>query len=52
VGLGRTGEPGEDVVAVAVGSMAYGSAAGSVLWYGWLASTTLLGLTRSLYPAS
>jgi len=39
VGSGRTGKPGEDVVAVAVGSMAYGSAAGSLQWYGWLAST-------------
>ena len=46
VGSGRTGEPGEDVVAVVVGSMAYGSAlsaAGSLRWYGWLASTGLAG---------
>jgi len=34
-------EPGEDVLAVAVGRLAYGSAAGSLQWYGWLASTGL-----------
>jgi len=36
---GRTGEPGEDVVAV--GSMAYGSATGSLQWYSWFAGTGL-----------
>jgi len=41
VSSGRTSEPGEDVVAVAVGRLAYGSAASSLLWYGWLASTGL-----------
>jgi len=38
---GRTGDHGEDVVAVAVGRLAYGSTAGSLKWYGWLASTRL-----------
>jgi len=35
----RTGKPREDVVVVEVGWLAYGSAAGSLKWYGWLAST-------------
>ena len=31
------------VVAVAVGRLAYGSAADSLWWYGWLASTGFAG---------
>jgi len=43
---GRAGKPGEDVVVVAVGRLAYGSAAGSLKWYDWLASTGLARCRR------
>jgi len=34
------------VVAVVVGNMAYGSTAGSLQWYGWLASTGIASCSR------
>jgi len=45
VGSGRTGEPGEGVVDVAVGRLTYGSAPQSTVplrWHGCLASTRII----------